>query len=218
MSASVCDDDLRMKVIAVARTMNGLGINQGTSGNVSARTSDGFLVTPTAMPYESMIPDDVVHLRLDGTPLAAGARLPTSEWRIHAGLYGSRPEVGGVVHTHGRFVTTVACLRHPLPAIHYLVGRFGGDEVPCAPYAAYGSPALAAHVVATMRDGSACLMANHGAVAVGADLDAALDGAALLEHLAEVYWRTLSVGGASLLSAPEMAEARVFLASYGQPR
>ena len=150
--------------------MNAHGINRGKSGNVSARWRtegfDGFLVTPTGLPYEETGPDDVVAMTLDGE--ARGARLPSSEWRFHRDIYRARPEVNAIVHTHAPFATTLACHSRGIPAFHYMVAVAGGRDIRCAPYATFGTQALSDHVTAALDGRRACLLAHHGMIAVGA--------------------------------------------------
>lgn len=206
-------EQLRESVVGAAREMSARSLSQGTSGNVSARTADGMLVTPSAVPYAAMTPQDVVRLDLDGHVLD-GHRKPTTEWPMHAAIYRARPEVGAVVHTHARFCTTLATLRRDIPPFHYMVAVAGGDSIRCAPYATFGTPRLAAGAVEALRDRRACLLANHGMVALGSSPGDALDLAEEVETLAELYWRALQVEEPARLGAEEMAEALERFRSY----
>jgi L-fuculose-phosphate aldolase len=205
----------RRAVVATARRMAASGLVRGTSGNVSVRVPGGFLVTPTALAPERMRPQDVVAMGLDGA--ARGAREPSTEWRIHRDLYRAREDVGAVVHTHSVHATALACLRRGIPAFHYLVAAAGGDSVRCAPYATYGTQALADGVAAALEGRRACLMANHGAVAVGPTLERAFALAFEVEGLARTYLAALAAGEPVLLSEGEMAEAASKYATYGAP-
>lgn len=198
--------ELRNAVLQTARQMSARGLSGGTSGNVSARTGAGMLITPSAVPYVRMEPADLVPMDLDGQVLE-GELKPSTEWRMHAVIYRARAEVGAVVHAHATFATTLSTLRRDIPSFHYMVAAAGGDSIRCAPYATFGTPELAGHVVTALEGRRACLLANHGLVAVGETPDDALDLAAEVEHLAELYWRVLEVGEPALLSAEEMAEA-----------
>lgn len=204
--------ELRELVVEAARAMNTRGLNRGTSGNVSVRVPEGMLITPSALPYEAMGTDDLVVMRLDGEVLT-GAR-PSTEWRLHAGILARRPEVGSVLHAHPEFCTTLACLRRGIPAVHYMVAVAGGDSVPCAPYAPFGSLELAELALAALEDRTACLLANHGLVALGATPADALALAVEVESLAAVYWRALQAGEPAILSAEEMAEVRARFEDY----
>jgi L-fuculose-phosphate aldolase len=198
--------ETRAAVLHAAHGMSTRGLTPGTSGNVSARTGEGMLVTPSALPYETMTEADLVLADLAGRVLEGG-RTPTTEWPLHAAVYRARRDVGAIVHAHATFCTTLATLRRDLPPFHYMVAVAGGESIRCAPYAPFGSDELAAHAVDALAGRRACLLANHGVVTVGASPDGALALLAEVEHLAELYWRALQVGDPVLLGAAEMAEA-----------
>ena len=210
---------LRERVIATALGMNAAGINRAKAGNVSARLSaggfDGFLITPTGVAYDRLSPDDIVAVARDGE--TRGRLAPSSEWRFHRDVYAARPDAGAIVHTHAPFCTTLACLGRGIPAFHYMVAVAGGRDVRCAPYATFGSQELADAAVAALAERRACLLANHGMIAIGADLDRALGLAIEVESLAETYWRVLQVGEPVLLADDEMDRVLAKFATYGQP-
>lgn len=210
-------DELRAAVVRAAREMSERGLSRGTSGNASARTDEGMLVTPSAVPYSQMHEDDLVLLDLDGRVLQ-GQRKPTTEWPMHAAVYQARPDAGAVVHTHATFCTTLATLRRDIPPFHYMVAVAGGDSVRCAPYATFGTPDLARHAMEALEGRRACLLANHGMLALGASPSAALDLAWEVEGLAELYWRALQVGEPVLLTDREMADAMERFREYGPNR
>jgi L-fuculose-phosphate aldolase len=197
--------------------MSDLGLTPGMSGNVSVRTAAGLLVTPSGMPYADLRSEDAVEVRMDGA-LRPGQRVPSSEWRLHRDLLAARADVNAIVHTHSLFCTSVACLRRPIPAIHYMVVLAGTDEIPCAEYATFGSAELAASVTRALGAGRACLMANHGMVALGATLAAALRLAAEVETLAAQYWHAAQLGSPHVLDRDELQRVRHRFAEYGQPR
>jgi L-fuculose-phosphate aldolase len=200
--------DIREKLIATARAMAGLGINQGNAGNLSVRTEAGMLITPSAIAYEELTPDQLALMPFDveyGT--FHGPKRPSSEWRFHLDIMGARPEVGAIVHTHAPYATALAMARREIPACHYMIARFGGAPVRCAGYALFGTAELSALVVEALRDRSACLMANHGGIATGRDISAALAAATELESLAQQYLLSLAAGGPVLLSDAQVAEA-----------
>jgi L-fuculose-phosphate aldolase len=207
---------LRERIIATAIEMNARGLNRGKSGNVSARIGTGFLVTPTGLAYESMRPEDIVAMAQDGTP--RGSRLPSSEWRFHRDIYVARPEVAGIVHAHSPFATTLACLARGIPAFHYMIAVAGGNDIRCAPYATFGTQELSDRALRALEGRRACLLANHGMIAVGATLADALALAVEVEALAEQYWRALQIGEPNLLPDAEMAVVLEKFATYGQPR
>ena len=213
------DAALREAVVATARAMNAAGINRGKSGNVSARLRgrdfDGFLVTPSGLPYERTSPADIVAMTLDGD--VHGARVPSSEWRFHRDIYRARGDVDAIVHTHAPFATTLACLDRGIPAFHYMVAIAGGRDIRCAPYATFGTQELSDAAVAALRDRKACLLSHHGMIAVGRDLERTLALAVEVETLAEMYWRALQVGEPDLLDDAEMDVVLAKFATYGQP-
>jgi L-fuculose-phosphate aldolase len=206
--------ELRRGVVATAQAMAGLGINQGTSGNVSARSGAAMLITPTATPYEDMTPEDVAEVTLaDGA--WRGPRAPSTEWRLHRDIFRARPEAGAVVHCHATYATALSIARRDIPACHYMIAAFGGGDVRCAPYATFGTARFSALAVAALDGRCACLLANHGMVVFGADLRRALWLAVELETLAKQYAASLGVGGPVLLTEAEVAEARAAFAGYG---
>lgn len=206
------EEGARAAVIAAARRMSDIGLSAATSGNVSARFGAGFLVTPSALPYDRLEPADVVYVGLDGA--ARGARRPSSEWRIHRDIYATRPEAGGVVHAHSPFATSLACHEQGIPAFHYGVAAAGGDSIRCAAYATFGTQALSDHVLAALQDRRACLMAHHGIVAIGSGLEGALQLAEEVEALAQQYWQALALGEPPLLTGEQMAEVLARFAEY----
>jgi L-fuculose-phosphate aldolase len=209
--------DQRAAVARACRELLAGGLLRGTSGNVSVRdpASGAIAVTPTGVPYPGLREIDVPVLAADGRQLA-GDLAPTSEVALHLGIYRARPDVGAVVHTHSMFATTFAVLGEQIPAVHYLIVR-AGETVAVAPYARYGTQELAESCVRTLGTGSAVLLANHGAVAVGADLAAAIAVAEAVEFTAELAWRARQLGEPRVLEADQLAEARAALAGYGQP-
>ena len=206
---------LRREVIEVARRTELTCLTQGTSGNVSARTGNGFVITPTGVPYGELQPRDLVELDLEGDAYPGQGR-PSSEWRMHRDVYVARPEVGAVVHTHPTYATTIACLRKDLPAVHYMIAVAGGDTVRCADYATFGTAELSANALRAMEGRTACLLANHGILTVGSDLAVALRIAEEIEKVAEIYWRALTAGTPVILDQEEMARVLVRFQDYGQ--
>lgn len=204
-------------LIEAARTAKALGLISGTAGNFSLRQPGGLLITPTGIPPEAMEPGQIVAMDAQGS--WEGEWRPSSEWAIHAHIYAARPDVGAVVHAHPDHAVALSCLRLPIPAFHYMVAALGGAEVPCAPYARFGSAELAAAVVQTLGTGlHACLMANHGMVSTGPDMATALSRAARVEMLARHYLLARASGDPVLLTAAEMAEVAAGYTTYGQQK
>ena len=208
---------LREQIVRVMRQMDQRGLNRGTSGNVSARLGDGILVTPSGVIPDELTADAVVFVGADGQSPSDALR-PSSEWRMHAGLYARRPDVSAVVHCHSRHATILACAGKPIPPLHYMVGVSGRASVPLAPYQPFGSIELADAVADAMEGGMACLMANHGLITVGRSLSRALAIAEEMEEQAAVYCGTLAIGGPNLLSDAQMADIFQRFKSYGQKR
>jgi L-fuculose-phosphate aldolase len=206
--------ELKAAVLATARAMNAERLNRGAAGNVSVRCRDGFLITPTGMAYEACEADDMVFVGLDGSP--GGRRKPSSEWRFHRDIYAARPEAGAIVHAHAPVAVSLACMGCAIPPFHYMVARFGGKDVRCADYATFGSQELSDAVVRALEGRCACLMAHHGMVAFGRDLDDALARAVELEALCEQYWRVLQIGAPHLLPDDEMARVLAKFSTYGR--
>lgn len=206
--------DLRADLIATARALRPAGLNKGTAGNVSVRAGNGFLITPTGLPYDTLVPDDIPCMALDGTH--TGQRWPSSEWRFHRDLYAGRPEVGAVLHAHSPFAVSLACLRRDIPPFHYMIARFGGDTIRCADYALFGSAELSTAAMQAMAGRQGCLLANHGLLVAGRDLDEALALAVELEELSEQYWRACQLGQRVLLTPEEMGAVLERFRTYGQ--
>ncbi len=200
---------MRDALVSAYRGLGRAGLIAGSSGNVSVRKAGGMLISPTGTSADSITAADLVDMDLV-TP-APGA---SSEWALHAALYAARPDLHAVVHAHADACTALACLAEPLPAFHYGVLGFGGPEVRCAPYVTFGTPALAALAVAAMHDRTACLLANHGMIAAGRTLDAAVACAHELERLCRQYLLARGAGRPRLLTAAEIAEATDRLTTY----
>jgi L-fuculose-phosphate aldolase len=202
-----------------ARWMNTIGLNQGTSGNISARHGDKMLLTPTAIPYEAMKPAMIAAFSIDGEYGAyEGPLLPSTEWRFHLDIMKARPEVGAIVHTHSTFATVLAILRKPIPACHYMVAAFGGTDVRVADYATYGTKELAEKALEALEGRTGCLLANHGMIALGRDLDIAMWRAVELETIAKQYYHSLAVAGGPVILPEAAIEATLkAFGTYGMP-
>ncbi len=210
--------ELRRQLIETACRMAPANLNRGSAGNLSVRTRenglDGYLITPSGMDYEVLVPEDIVFMRLDGTP--DGRRKPSSEWRFHHDIYAARPDAGAILHAHSPFATSLACLRRDIPPFHYMIARFGGDTIRCADYATFGSQALSDNALVALRDRCACLLANHCLLVFGKTLAQLFALAVEFEALCEQYWRASQLGQPVLLDPDEMATVQAKFASYGQ--
>lgn len=205
---------LRTQIVEACRQMNANGLNQGTSGNISARWGDGILVTPTGVPYEEMTPDDIVAMKLDGSWEHNDHR-PSSEWRFHLDIHRSKPEVNAIVHCHPMYSTILAIRNVGIPALHYMIAAAGGPSIRCAPYATYGTPELSEHAIAALQDRTACLLANHGMIATGSALGKAMWLAVEVETLAKQYVYALMLGGPVCLPDEEIDRVIEKFKDYG---
>jgi len=207
------DRKKRQSIIDACLHMNQLGINQGTSGNISLRHDEGMLITPTSVPYETMRPEQIVFMGLDGS--FDSRQRPSSEWRFHLDILKARPDVNAVVHAHPTYATTLAIMGLEIPAIHYMIAVAGGDTIRCAPYATYGTEQLSQHAVRALEGRLACLLAHHGMIAIGPSLSKAMWLAVEVETLARQYHGCLQIGTPPLLSKAEINKVLGKIAGYG---
>ncbi len=205
---------LREEMVSICRRMNTSDINQGTAGNLSVRSGDGFLITPSSMPYDVMTPDDIVEMDFDGTYV--GGR-PSSEWRFHRDILRAREDINVVLHCHSVYATTLACHHKTIPAFHYMTGVAGGTTIRCARYATFGTQALSDAALEALEGRLACLLGQHGQISLGASLEAALWLAIEVETLSRMYVQALSLGEPPVLPDDEMERviAQMKRMSYG---
>ncbi|WP_439491964.1 class II aldolase/adducin family protein [Bosea sp. (in: a-proteobacteria)] len=209
-------DELGAGIVTVAQAIDLAGFCPSKSGNVSARTEAGFLITPSGLPYAQTLPEDLIELSLDGMVLS-GARKPSSEWPFHAAIYRARPEAQAIVHTHSPRATALSCTRRGIPAFHYMIALCGGADIRCADYATFGTPELAENAVRALEGRKAVLLANHGVIALGASLAGAHQIVAEVENLAGQYLDILAAGlEPVILDAAEMARVSAKFAGYGK--
>jgi L-fuculose-phosphate aldolase len=214
--SAMTDNKLRGAVIAACRALAQRGLSYGTSGNVSVRRDERcFFVSPSGMPYDALEPDDIPLMDVGGRWF--GRRRPSSEWRFHRDVFASRDEVAAIVHTHSPKATSLACTGRGIPAFHYMVAVAGGPDIRCAPYYTFGTQELSDAAVAALEGRKACLLANHGVIAVGADLPAAVALAGEVENLAAQYCTALALGEARILDEIEMRRVVEKFRTYGKP-
>jgi L-fuculose-phosphate aldolase len=204
---------LREDIVANGLKLTPSGLSQGTSGNLSSRFGDGFLITPSGMPYGEITPDDVVYVDMDGH--YEHARRPSSEWRFHRDIYAARADAHAVVHAHPPYSTGLSMCRLEIPAIHYMIAVSGGDSIRCCDYYTYGTQALSDAVVRALEGRLACLMANHGIIAIGTSMEQAMWRAVEVETLARQYTLAMQVGKPVLLTDDEVAQALEKFGNYG---
>lgn len=203
---------LHQQLLDVSQRMVALGLNRGSSGNASVRDGDGMLITPSAIPVAEMTLASMVRMDLAGNVLEGGK--PSSEWRFHRDILAARPEIGAVVHAHSTFATTIACMGREVPAVHYMIALTGNHHIPCTPYSIFGEQELSDHALQALQNGKACLLGNHGMIALGTDLEDALAVAVEVEFACEIYWRTLQAGGPHILSTQQMHEVMEKFVAY----
>jgi L-fuculose-phosphate aldolase len=204
---------IRQSIVEACRQMTTLGINQGTSGNIAVRWGDGLLITPSGLPYARMKADDIVPMKFDG--LHEHRLKPSSEWRFHCDIMKTRADVGAIVHAHPIYATAFAICREDIPAVHYMIAAAGGPTIRCGGYASYGTAELSAIALAALEGRNACLLANHGMIAVGADLDRAMWLAIEVETLCKQYAAALQIGKPHVLPDDEIALTVEKFKSYG---
>lgn len=206
---------MREQLVKAAQKLVTFGLNKGTSGNCSMRDGDGFIITPSGVDAEEMTANSMVKMQLDGS--FESNQKPSSEWFFHRDIYQQRPEVSAVIHTHSMFATTIACLHKDIPPFHYMIAITGGDSIRCAPYALFGTQALSDVAMLALKDRKACLLANHGMIAMGASLEEALAITVEVENLCEQYWRLLQVTPTPpLLTENEMQAVFQQFKGYGK--
>jgi L-fuculose-phosphate aldolase len=203
----------RQSIIDGCLWMERVGLNQGTSGNISVLVNGGFLITPSAVPYAKMTPAMICKIPLDGPP--AADQHPSTEWQFHQSVLQARPDVAAVVHAHPAHATAIAIQRRSILAVHYMVAAFGGANVPCTGYALFGSDALSVMVADAVKHRHGCLLANHGALTVGGNLDRALWRMQELENLARVMLLAEQSGTPVILSDSDIAETLESFQGYG---
>ena len=208
----------REQLLNITRKLLSLGLNRGASGNVSIRSDSftgqaGFLITPSGMAVEMLTPADMVWMDFSGN--AIGKNPPSSEWRFHSDILQSKVHVNAVVHAHSTYASTLSTFRKDIPAFHYMIALCGGDSIRCAPYALFGSQQLSDYAVAALKDRKACLLSNHGMIAVGETLEKALDITLEVENLCEQYLLALQAGEPHILSQQEMIEVLEMFKGYG---
>lgn len=208
--------NLRERIVATAREMNALGINQGTAGNISARHGDAMLITPSGVPYTAMTPDMIAAVPLAGPDGAfEGPLEPSSEWRVHRDILCARDDVSAVVHTHSVYATTLSVLRRDIPAAHYMIAAFGDNRIRCTDYAPFGTAELSQLAVAGLGQAHGVLLGNHGMIVTADSLDKALWRAVELETLAKIYYLASLAGKPVVLPDDEIARMIERFENYG---
>ena len=206
-------ETLRSAMVLCAQRLSQLGLNRGSTGNIGVRLQNSFLVTPSGIPAEELMPQMMVEVDFSGTVLGTGK--PSSEWRFHRDILAARAEIGAVVHTHSRYATSLACMNRDIPAFHYMIAAAGGHSIRCAPYALFGTQELSNLALQALRERKACLLGNHGTIALGTDLKAAFALTLEVESLCQQYWTALQIGEPKILSNQQMLDVMEKFRTYG---
>ncbi|MGI9229065.1 MAG: class II aldolase/adducin family protein [Gammaproteobacteria bacterium] len=206
---------IQQQIIKAAQSLSACKLGSGKAGNVSGRGGAGYFITPTGVAYATLDSNHIVEMDLKGNAVNSDL-LPSSEWRLHQDIYLQRSQVHGIVHTHSPYATAIACTRQGIPAFHYMVAVAGGNSIRCADYATFGTGELSAHALQALQDRQACLLANHGVVALGYDVAAAFELAQQVEELARQYVLSRQFGEPVLLDDNEMATNLKKFATYGK--
>jgi L-fuculose-phosphate aldolase len=209
------EQQLRAELVRMTKRLDDLGLSHGTSGNLSVRYGEGFLITPSGFGAEGLGVDDIVFVHLSGQ--ATGRWQPSSEWLFHRDIYTQRIEFNAIIHTHAMASTTLACLGYDIPPFHYMLALLGGNNLRCADYATFGTQALSDNALIAMEERKACLLANHGMIAAGVNLAEAYRNTMEVENLSELYLRTIQVGNPVLLTIEEFQDAQRKFTTYGKP-
>ena len=207
---------LRKQLIDFSQRLNSSGLSAGMSGNLSTRCDEGLLITPTGLDYKQLTPKDIVLMHADGEVFPQQQRLPSSEWHFHCSIYQARPEINAIVHAHPNYCTALACTGREIPAFHYMVAIAGGDNIPIAPYELFGTEALSVHVINALEKRNACLLANHGMIAISSDIESTFNLALEIEGLAMQYCETLKLGNVNRLTREQMNQVLEKFGDYGQ--
>ena len=203
------------ELIKTCIEMESRGINQGTSGNLSIRYKNSFLITPSSISYNEMTPKDIVEMDWEGRFIG---KQPSSEWRFHRDILKNRDDINVVLHCHSINATALSCHNRDIPAFHYIVGLAGGNNIRCAKYATFGSQELSDNALIAIKDRLACLLGHHGMICLGKTLKQALMLSCEVEAMSKMYIKALSIGNTDILSEEEMVKVvkQMKRMSYGK--
>lgn len=208
-------EEQRNALVTASHELKQRGLSVGNSGNVSLRTDEGMLITPSGVAAKQLSADLIVHMTLNGECFTKDIK-PSSEWLMHAMLYASRSDAKAIVHCHSNYATLLACAHIEIPAQHYMIAATGANKVALAAYAQFGTKALANSALSAIANSKACLLANHGQLVLDQDLDKAMDLAEQIEQLAFWYWGNMQIEKVNLLNKNQMADVHLAFVDYGQ--
>ncbi len=209
--------NIQQQLLELILHLQASGLNKGSSGNCSIRDHDGFYITPSGLNPKAMSIDDMVFMDFKGTIQSSQkpAREPSSEWRFHHDILKLREDANVVIHTHSTFATTLSLFRKDIPAFHYMIALAGGNSIRCSTYELFGTQALSDTALKALNERKACLLANHGMIVIGRDIEDALNISHEVEKLCEQYTYALQIGSPVILSDKEMEEVIQRFKSYG---
>lgn len=209
--------ELASLLASSALKLQQMGLNHGATGNCSCRDGDTFLITPSGVDTENLSADKMVRMDFSGNIVESKFNLkPSSEWRFHQDIMSNRKEAGAVVHTHSIYASSASLFNKEIPPFHYMIAVAGGDSVRCAPYAMFGTQKLSDNIIDALHDRKACLIANHGLVAIGENLREALQIAEEIEHLCHLYIEAKKIAEPNLLNKKQMSEVLERFQTYSQ--
>jgi|TARA_B110000259_G_scaffold108305_1_gene124080 L-fuculose-phosphate aldolase len=208
---------LQKEVIKYAKKLNSTNLSILRSGNISLRTKfkniEGFLITPSGRKYETLLPNEIVFVSLDGTYDEKGLK-PSSEWKFHQDIYLEKKEANAIVHAHSLYATSLSVHRKLIPAFHYMIALAGGNDIKCSKYATFGTRELSYNILKALKGRRACLMSNHGQVSYGDDLGKAFELAEEVENLCHQYSEAKKLGNPNILSKKEMNDVLKKIKDY----
>ena len=209
--------NVRENLLNITNKLLKAGLNHGATGNSSCRDGGDFLITPTGVDSSKLTPDMMVRMNLsDKLSQPESKYKPSSEWQFHQAILEKYPDINAVIHTHSVFASTLSSFGQDIPAFHYMVAVAGGDSVRCAPYAMFGTKELSDNILEAIQDRKACLLSNHGLVAIGKDLNEAFNIAEEVEHLSRLFVEAKKIGEPKLLSNKQMSEVLNRFNSYSR--
>jgi len=207
--------NVRENLLKITNKLLAEGLNHGATGNCSCRDRGGFLITPTGVDSSKLTTDMIVRMNLSGSFSELESKYqPSSEWQFHQAILKKYPEINAVVHTHSVFASALSTLGQGIPAFHYMIAVAGGDSIRCAPYAMFGTTELSNNILVAIQDRKACLLSNHGLVAMGKDLNEAFNIAQEVEHLSRLFVEAKKIGEPKLISKKQMMEVLNRFNSY----
>ena len=197
----------KAKIIKYSKKLNSTNLSALRSGNISVRVKEknvnGFYITPSGVKYSSLKIKDIIFVSLKGFFDKKKGK-PSSEWRFHQDIYVNKKKAKAIVHAHSTCATAVSTHQKSIPAFHYMVAVAGGEDIKCTKYATFGTKNLSKKIIKALKNRYACLIANHGQVAFGENLEKTFELAQEVENICHQYINALRIGIPKILSNKEM--------------